>query len=53
MMAAPQASQFVAPALKFLPQSMQNIMNVVLYSVQKVSSSRLGSLGNLLGNLTM
>jgi hypothetical protein len=37
-MAAPQASQWVTPALKFLPQFVQNVMDVVLYSVQKIPS---------------
>jgi hypothetical protein len=43
-MAAPQASHFVAPALKFLPQFVQNVMNFVLCSVQKIPSLRPGAL---------
>src|SRR5262252_1025236 len=42
--AAPQASHWVAPALKFLPQFVQNVMYVVLYSVQNISSYAPGSL---------
>jgi hypothetical protein len=43
-MTAPQASHCVAPALKFLPQFIQNVMDVVLYPVQKISSYAPGSL---------
>jgi hypothetical protein len=35
-MADPQASHCVTPAIKFLPQFVQNVMDVVLYSVQKI-----------------
>src|SRR5687767_10450316 len=37
-MTVPQASHCVTPAFKFLPQFVQNVMDVVLYSVQKIYS---------------
>jgi hypothetical protein len=47
IMAVPQASQLVAPALRFFPQFIQNIMDVVLDPEHKIYSLRPGSMGNL------